>query len=104
MGVQKLSAPSVVSVSPISRPVARPAPESSAGTAQATLAKIEQTLATNLPPQMKLQLDVDKNTGTVIGRVVDKETGELVRQIPTEEMIALIARSAQVNALLNKKI
>jgi uncharacterized FlaG/YvyC family protein len=55
-------------------------------TAQATLAKVEQTLSTNLPPQMKLQLDVDKNTGTVIGRVVDKETGEVVRQIPTEEI------------------
>ena len=36
--------------------------------------------------------------------VEDKETGELVRQIPSEEMIALMARSAEVNALLDKKV
>jgi flagellar protein FlaG len=53
---------------------------------------------------VKLQLDIDRNTGTVIGRVVDKETGELVRQIPSEEMIALMARSAEISALLDKSV
>jgi uncharacterized FlaG/YvyC family protein len=55
-------------------------------------------------PEVKLQLDVDPATKTVIGLVVDKTTGEVVRQIPTEEMMALKERSAEVLALLDKKV
>ena len=40
----------------------------------------------------------------VLTWVVVAPVTRTVRQIPTEEMVALIARSAQVNALLNKKI
>jgi flagellar protein FlaG len=39
----------------------------------------------------KLQLAIDRDTGRVIGRIVDKQSGELIRQMPSEEMLRLIA-------------
>lgn len=107
MDVQKLSAPSAASVSFTPRPVIRPAAEggeSAADPVQNRLAQLEQSLSHAFPPQHKLQLDVDRSTHTVVGIVVDRQTGELVRQIPSKEMVALMARSAEVNALLNKKV
>lgn len=104
MSVQKLSAPPAQPVSPVPRPAARHPAESGGGSTQATLAKIERMLADTLPVAHALKLDIDPRTHTVIGKVVNKSTGEVVRQIPSEEMVALIARSAQVNALLNKKV
>jgi flagellar protein FlaG len=106
MDVQKLPAPSAASVSFTPRPAVRPAEggESAADAVQNRLAQLEQSLSNAFPPQLKLQLDVDKATHTVVGRVVDRQTGEMVRQIPSKEMVALLARSAEVNALLNKKV
>ena len=53
---------------------------------------------------MELQLDIDQTTRTVIGRIVNPQTGELVKQIPTEEMVHLMARNAELlGTLLNKK-
>ena len=46
----------------------------------------------NLPVAMnaRVELNVDKETGLVIGRVVDRTTGEFIRQIPPEAMVRLI--------------
>ena len=46
----------------------------------------------NLPVAMnaRVELNVDKETGLVIGRVVDRSTGEFIRQIPPEAMVRLI--------------
>lgn len=110
MDVQKVSAPPAVSVNPIPRPAARPAVETVETVEQTVdlsperIAQFEQSVASQLPAPLGLQLDVDQTTHTVIGRVVNKETGELVHQFPSKEMISLMARSAQINALLDKKI
>jgi flagellar protein FlaG len=37
----------------------------------------------------ELQFDVDEDTDRTVVRVMDKETGELIRQIPSEEILAL---------------
>ncbi|HEY4135465.1 MAG TPA: flagellar protein FlaG [Alphaproteobacteria bacterium] len=77
------------------------------GAAQAArieIPDIEIAPARPLPAAMELQLDVDQATRTVIGRIVDKQTGEVVKQIPSEEMVHLMARNAELlGALLNKK-
>jgi len=109
MGVLKVSAPSAVPVSPLPRPVTtRPATETVDRSIDLTpdrVAQFEQTISAQLPAPLGLQLDVDEATHTVIGRVVNKETGELVHQFPSKEMISLMARTAQIDALfLNKKI
>ena len=36
-----------------------------------------------------LEFSVDENSGRVLVRVRDKETNELIRQIPSEEMLAI---------------
>lgn len=107
MDVQKLSAPSAALAGPTPRPATRPAGGDSGAPSDDTalrLSSIEHALADAFPPQLKLQLDIDRTTNTVVGKVVDRQTGEFVRQIPSKEMLALLARSAQVNALLNKKV
>jgi hypothetical protein len=72
--------------------------------AQVNYSDIEIAPGRILPAVMELQLDVDQTTRTVIGRIVNPETGEVVKQIPTEEMVHLMARNADLlGALLNKK-
>lgn len=39
----------------------------------------------------KLQLSLDDETGRVIGKIVDRNTGELLWQVPSDEMLRLIA-------------
>jgi hypothetical protein len=98
MDVQKPSGLSAASGGLPLRPTPRPAEESNVKAAVP-----HSPRGSNLP-QVKLQLDVDPATKTVIGLVIDKQTGEVVRQIPTEEMMALKERSAEILALLDKKV
>jgi hypothetical protein len=71
---------------------------------RAQFSDIEITPSRSLPAVMELQLDIDQTTRTVIGRIVNPQTGELVKQIPTEEMMHLMARNAELlGTLLNKK-
>jgi hypothetical protein len=43
----------------------------------------------------KLALDIDPETGLVVGQILDQSTGEVVRQIPSEEMLRLIAATKE---------
>jgi hypothetical protein len=99
MDVQKLSGPGAASATPPVRTTPRPA-DTSGVKAEAP----RPTSHGSSLPQVKLQLDIDPATKTVIGRIVDSKTGKVVRQIPTEEVIALKERSAEITALLDKKV
>jgi len=46
-----------------------------------------QTTLQNIEP--RIELSVDKELNQVIFRIVDKESGELIRQIPSEEVLEL---------------
>ncbi len=37
----------------------------------------------------ELQFDVDEDLGRTVVRVVDKDSGELIRQIPSEEVLEM---------------
>jgi flagellar protein FlaG len=50
--------------------------------------------ATNL----SLQFKVDDSTKEVVVKIVDNETGELVRQIPSEEMLSFIKRMQELDS------
>ena len=79
MDVQKISGHSAASASPTPRP-ARDAAESGARSAEAVqdrIAKIEQALSAHFPADVKLQLDIDRNTGTVVS-VLTASAGLLV--------------------------
>lgn len=53
----------------------------------------------------KVSFDVDEETGRSVVRVLNKETGEVIRQIPTEELLTLVARMRQLSGLIfNKRV
>jgi flagellar protein FlaG len=39
--------------------------------------------------QRDLNIEIDKDTGIVVVKVVDRESGEVIRQIPPEETLAI---------------
>ena len=48
----------------------------------------------------ELSFDVRDKTGEVFVRVVDKETGEVIREIPPEELVALSERIREAVGLI----
>ncbi len=48
----------------------------------------------------KVTFDVDAETGRHVVRVLNKETGEIIRQLPPEELLTLVARMRQLTGLI----
>jgi flagellar protein FlaG len=53
---------------------------------QASVARLQETLK-HIDP--RIELSVEKDINRVIFRVVDKESGDLIRQIPPEKVVEL---------------
>ena len=53
---------------------------------QATVARLQEALK---PIESRVEVSVDNDINRVIFRVVDKETGDLIRQIPLESVVEL---------------
>lgn len=52
----------------------------------------------------RMELDVDRPTGLVIGRLVDGETGKVVDQVPSEEAVRILERARRmIGAILDKR-
>jgi flagellar protein FlaG len=55
--------------------------------------------------QVRVALSVDQTTNQVVARVVNKDTGELVRQVPTEQVIRnAVLVHEMLGATLNKQV
>jgi flagellar protein FlaG len=52
-------------------------------------AVIEKLIKKSLPSNTKLRIEQDKKTGSYIYRAVDPETGEVISQYPSEEVVKL---------------
>ena len=50
--------------------------------------------------QVRLNFDVREETGDVVVRVLDKETEEVVRQIPSEEVVKLREKLVELRGVL----
>ena len=50
-----------------------------------------------------LNFSIDGETGFHVVRVTDPSTGEVIRQMPSEEMLRLAHSFAQISALVNQK-
>lgn len=50
--------------------------------------------------QRQLQFSVDSETNSTVVRVIDSETKELIRQIPSEELLAISRRLEAATGLL----
>ncbi|HEU4685403.1 MAG TPA: flagellar protein FlaG [Nitrospira sp.] len=51
----------------------------------------------------QLQMEVDSDLGRVIVKVIDRESGKLIRQIPEQELVNLAKQLKSLNGLLVKK-
>ena len=54
--------------------------------------------------QRNLDFSVDDSSGQVVVKVIDGESGKLVRQIPSEELLRLSERLEDMRSLLFKTI
>jgi flagellar protein FlaG len=52
-------------------------------------------------PQRRLRLQVDELSGRTVITVLDAETNEVVRQIPSPELLAVVRHLERVGALLD---
>jgi flagellar protein FlaG len=67
--------------------------------------KLSEAAESRLTANTHLQLSVDDSTGQVIGRIVDLESGDVVKQIPSDEMLKLIARTKELfGRLVNETV
>lgn len=55
------------------------------------------------PINNSLEFSVDKDTGTTVVKVLDTETQEVIKQIPSEEMLALAKAIGQLKGLFVKQ-
>jgi len=62
-----------------------------------------QTFLRNL--NIQLHFEIDKETGEFVVQVRNSETGEIIRQIPPEELLKLMGKLEELRGILfNKKI
>lgn len=54
--------------------------------------------------QRDLNFHVDEDLGEIVVKVIDRSTEEVIRQIPSEEMLNLSRNIEEVNSLLFEKI
>ena len=86
--------PVVLPVDATAAPVSVPAPEQVRQAAQ-MISKAMQTFSSNL----EFSVD-DAAIGKTVVKVVDKETGDMIRQIPSEEALAIARALDRLQGLL----
>lgn len=62
--------------------------------ADASLKNFEKMIARYVPkdlPNTRLQIEHDEGSGLFVYRAIDKDTGEVVRQYPTDEILRFIS-------------
>ena len=60
---------------------------------------VEKLIRRSLPSNSKLQIEQDKETGTFIYRSIDPETGEVLRQWPSEQLLKLREHLAELEGM-----
>ena len=50
--------------------------------------------------QRSLRFSVDDNSGRIVVKVIDKDTDEVIRQIPSEEMLAVMKHINEIDGLI----
>jgi flagellar protein FlaG len=50
--------------------------------------------------QRSLQFSVDDDSGRIVVKVIDRETDEVIRQIPSEEMLAVMKHINDIDGLI----
>ena len=61
---------------------------------------IEHALNVIKGPDTSFEMSVHKATNTITIKVLNKETGELIREIPPEKTLDLVAKFMEINGIL----
>ena len=72
----------------------------SAGELQKALEEVEKAVA---PMAQSLQFSLDKDSGRTVVKVMDTDTNEVIRQIPSEEVLAISEAVDKRKGLLLKQ-
>ncbi|NSX17119.1 flagellar protein FlaG [Cupriavidus taiwanensis] len=71
---------------PVAATPARALPGTHGADTDAALRELGETLKAT---SIGLRFEIDEDTHRVVTKVIDKETGELIRQVPTEEVMRI---------------
>ena len=63
-------------------------------------ASVEKLIKKSLPPNSRLQVEKDKELGTFIYRSVNPDTGEVIKQWPSEQLIAMREYLKEMSGML----
>lgn len=61
---------------------------------------IERALEAVKSHQTSLEMSVHEQTNEVVIRVLDKETGELIREVPSEKILDMVSKFMEMNGML----
>lgn len=80
----------------------KPQPQQASQPSQAEVQQALQAIKEKLGSLARdnLQFSVDDSTGQVVARITDGKTGDLIRQIPSEEAIAIAKDLDRLKGLL----
>lgn len=59
--------------------------------------------AVTAPQRMEVRMQVEKDLDRVITRVVDGDTGEVIREVPPDELVELAKRMKALGAMLDRR-
>ena len=100
-GVPQNAEPPLPTAPAVQKPVQPQAkPEPSQAQLQQALKEVQQKVQVQAN---SLQFSLDKETGQTIVKVTDAQTGEVIRQIPAEEMVAIAHAMDSYQGLLLKQ-
>jgi flagellar protein FlaG len=106
MAIQLVTAPPAVAVSPPPGRHTQPADAAQTEPAPAALPAeqleklVQQVRQAVHPMAQNLLFSVDKDSGRTVVKVVDANTNELIRQIPSEEVLAISQALEKLEGLL----
>ncbi|MDD1974993.1 flagellar protein FlaG [Pseudomonas tussilaginis] len=88
-----------IQVVPAAKEVQAPARDNQSETEKVKTAvkEIEKFLASN---HRNLEFSTDEESGRIVVKVIASETGELIRQLPSEEALRIAHSLSDVNSLL----
>jgi len=87
---------------PTPQPPSAPVQAAPAPSAAALMEAVARTRAAVREVASSLEFSVDGDTGKTVVRVVDASTQELIRQIPSEEMLSIARNMDRFEGLLIK--
>lgn len=70
---------------------------------EALIRRIDQAMKALEGPETMLQVSVHKPTNSIMVKVLNKDTGELIREVPPEKTLDLVAKMMEIAGIIVDK-